>query len=286
VRTVTATWRSRPTLEGAGVRLRRAFGFDEAPSLDPFLLLDDFGSDDPRDYVAGFPWHPHRGIETVTYLLRGTVGHGDSLGNGGSIGPGDVQWMTAGSGIIHQEMPQAPPDRVLRGFQLWVNLPRARKMSDPRYRGHAAAELPVAELGRGVTARVVAGEAGGVRGPVRDLFVDVRYLDVTAVPGARLEHPVPGGHRCLLYVAEGEGRFGAGGRPATAGSVVVLEGGGAAVAQAGAGGCRFLLVSGEPIGEPVAWYGPIVMNTEEELEEAFREYREGTFIRVGRHRAG
>ena len=284
-RTVTGIWPARPTLEGAGVRLHRAFGFDEAPGLDPFLLLDDFGSADPSDYLAGFPWHPHRGIETVTYLLRGTVEHGDSLGHGGSIGPGDVQWMTAGSGIVHQEMPQAPPDRVLRGFQLWVNLPRERKMTDPRYRGHVAAEIPDAQLGRGVTAKVIAGEAGGVRGPVRDLHVDVRYLDVAAAPGARIELDVPPGHRCLAYVVEAEGRFGATGATAAAGSLVLFEGAGAVAAEAGGSGCRFLLVSGEPLGEPVAWHGPIVMNTEEELEEAFREYRAGTFIKKGKHPA-
>ena len=278
-RKVRGVWSSRPTVEGAGVRLHRVFGFDEAPGLDPFLLLDDFGSKDPADYVAGFPWHPHRGIETVTYLDRGTVDHGDSIGNGGSIGPGDVQWMTAGSGIVHQEMPQAPPDRVLRGFQLWVNLPRARKMTEPRYRGLVAAEIPAAELGAGVVAKVIAGEAGGIRGPVRDLFVDVCYLDVTAAPGATLERPVAAGHRCFAFVVAGEGAFGADATGAKAGQFVLFEDAGRVGVKAGAKGARFLLISGEPLNEPVAWYGPIVMNTEEELETAFREYREGTFIK-------
>ena len=277
-RTVSDAWRSRATLEGAGVRLRRVFGNEHVPRLDPFLLLDDFGSADPADYLAGFPWHPHRGIETVTYLDRGTVEHGDSIGNAGVIGPGDVQWMTAGGGIIHQEMPKAPADGLLRGFQLWVNLPAKSKMMAPRYRGLVAADIPSAALGPGVSAKVIAGEAGGVRGPVRDLVVDVTYLDVSAGPGAACEHRVPASHRCFAYVVAGEGAFGGPDRIA-AGRLVLFEGKGAVSAAAGPRGCRYLLISGEPIGEPVAWYGPIVMNTEEELETAFREYRDGTFIR-------
>ena len=277
-RTVSDIWRNRPTLEGAGVRLHRVFGNEQVPRLDPFLLLDDFGSDDPADYLAGFPWHPHRGIETVTYLDRGTVEHGDSIGNRGAIGPGDVQWMTAGGGILHQEMPKAPPDRVLRGFQLWVNLPARSKMMAPRYRGLVAADFPTAEPGRGVRAKVIAGEAGGVRGPVRDLIVDAAYCDVTAAAGAACDHPVPADHRCFAYVVAGEGSFCGSGRQG-AGRLILFEGKGAVATEAGPHGCRYLLVSGEPIGEPVAWYGPIVMNTEEELETAFREYREGTFIR-------
>lgn len=278
-RTVSAVWRNKPTLEGAGVRLHRVFGHEQVPRLDPFLLLDDFGSDNPEDYVAGFPWHPHRGIETVTYLNRGSVDHGDSIGNAGSIGPGDVQWMTAGSGIIHQEMPQEPPDRVLRGFQLWVNLPARHKMVDPRYRGLVAAEIPSVELGRGVAARLIAGEAGGLRGPVRDLTVDVAYADVTAANGAGCVHHVPAEHRCLAYVVEGTGSFS--GTTVAAGQLVLFEGRGAVPAEAGPRGCRYLLISGRPLGEPVAWYGPIVMNTDEELEEAFREYRDGSFVKVG-----
>ena len=278
-RSVSAIWRNRATVEGAGVRLHRVFGNDQVPRLDPFLMLDDFGSDDPSDYLAGFPWHPHRGIETVTYLDRGSVEHGDSLGNAGSIGPGDVQWMTAGSGIVHQEMPQAPPDRRLRGFQLWVNLPATRKMCDPRYRGVLSAEIPAAGIRPGVTARVIAGEVEGVRGPVRDLEVDVAYLDVAAASGAGCDHPVPAGHRCCAYVVEGEGGF-AGAR-AAAGNLVLFAGTGGVAVEAGPRGCRYLLLSGQPLGEPVAWYGPIVMNTERQLEEAFREYREGTFVKVG-----
>ncbi len=271
-------WKNRATLEGAGVRLHRVFGNEQAPRLDPFLLLDDFGSDNPADYLAGFPWHPHRGIETVTYLDRGTVAHGDSIGNSGAIGPGDVQWMTAGSGIIHQEMPQAPADRILRGFQLWVNLPAAKKMCDPRYRGIEAAGIPAAALATGVTAKVIAGAAGGVRGPVQDLAVAVSYLDVTADPAAVCDHQVDVGHRCLAYIVAGEGLF-AGSRVA-AGHLVSFEGQGGVAVEAGPRGCRYLLLSGAPLGEPVAWYGPIVMNTEAELETAFREYRDGTFVKV------
>ena len=278
-RTVSDAWRNRATLEGAGVRLHRVFGNEQAPRLDPFLLLDDFGSSDPADYLKGFPWHPHRGIETVTYLDRGTVAHGDSLGNAGAIGPGDVQWMTAGSGIIHQEMPQAPADRVLRGFQLWVNLPAKRKMMAPRYRGVEGADIPAATLAAGVAAKVIAGEAGGVRGPVKDLVVDVSYLDVTAAPAAACDHPVPEDHRCFAYVVEGEGTF-AGARVG-AGHLALFDGKGGVAVEAGARGCRYLLVAGRPLGEPVAWYGPIVMNTEEELETAFREYRDGTFVKTG-----
>jgi hypothetical protein len=261
------------------VRLHRVFGNEQVPRLDPFLMLDDFGSDDPSDYLAGFPWHPHRGIETVTYLDRGSVEHGDSLGNKGAIAPGDVQWMTAGSGIIHQEMPRAPADRRLRGFQLWVNLPAKRKMCDPRYRGVLAAQIPAVGIAAGVSARVVAGEVEGVRGPVRDLAVEVAYLDVTAAAGSRCGHPVAAAHRCCAYVVEGEGGFA--GTRAAAGQLVLFDGRGGVAVEAGARGCRYLLLSGEPLGEPVAWYGPIVMNTEEQLEEAFREYREGTFVKVG-----
>jgi len=278
-RAVADVWKNRATMEGAGVRLHRVFGNEQVPRLDPFLMLDDFGSSNPADYLKGFPWHPHRGIETVTYLDRGTVDHGDSIGNAGSIGPGDVQWMTAGSGIIHQEMPQAPADRVLRGFQLWVNLPAAEKMCDPRYRGIAAAGIPAASLAAGVTAKVIAGGAGCVNGPVKDLVVDVSYLDVTAAPAAACNHPVAADHRCLAYVVEGEGGF-AGTRVA-AGHLVLFEGKGGVDVAAGPRGCRYLLLSGRPLGEPVAWYGPIVMNTDEELETAFREYRDGTFVKVG-----
>jgi hypothetical protein len=264
--------------------LHRVFGNEQVPRLDPFLMLDDFGSDNPAEYLAGFPWHPHRGIETVTYLDRGTVEHGDSIGNAGAIGPGDVQWMTAGSGIIHQEMPQEPADRILRGFQLWVNLPAQHKMMAPRYRGIEGADIPVATLAAGVTAKVIAGEATGVRGPVMDLVVDVCYLDVTAAPAAACDHPVAADHRCLAYVVEGEGGFA--GTRVGAGHLVLFDGKGGVAAEAGARGCRYLLLSGRPLGEPVAWYGPIVMNTEEELETAFREYRNGTFVKVGVSKIG
>ena len=277
-RSVSALWQNRATLEGAGVRLHRVFGNEQVPRLDPFLMLDDFGSDNPADYLAGFPWHPHRGIETVTYLDRGSVEHGDSMGNSGTIGSGDIQWMTAGSGIIHQEMPRAPADGILRGFQLWVNLPAARKMCDPRYRGIVAAAIPAVTLTTGVTVKVIAGEVGGVRGPVQDLVVDVSYCDVTAAPAATCDHPVAADHRCLAYVVAGEGRFV--GTRVGSGHLVLFAGRGGVAVEAGPQGCRYLLLSGRPLGEPVAWYGPIVMNTEEELETAFREYREGTFVKV------
>jgi len=278
-RSVSAVWKNRATMEGAGVRLHRVFGNEQVPRLDPFLMLDDFGSDNPADYLKGFPWHPHRGIETVTYLDRGTVEHGDSIGNAGSIGPGDVQWMTAGSGIIHQEMPQAPADRILRGFQLWVNLPAKHKMMAPRYRGIEGADIPAATLAAGVMAKVIAGEADGVQGPVRDLVVDVSYLDVSADPGTACDHPIAADHRCLTYVVEGEGSFA--GTHVRVGHLVLFEGKGDVAVEAGPRGCRYLLLSGRPLGESVAWYGPIVMNTEEELETAFREYRDGTFVKVG-----
>jgi quercetin 2,3-dioxygenase len=207
VRKIKKVWRSRPTLEGAGVHLKRAFGFNEVPLFDPFLLLDDFHSNRPQDYLAGFPWHPHRGIETITYVHHGRVEHGDSMGNQGVIGEGDVQWMTAGSGIIHQEMPKGRQDGLMWGFQLWANLPRADKMMAPRYRGITAAEIPEAKLEGGVRAKIICGEAGGIRGPVRDVIVDPEYLDVTVPAGAAFTRPVKRGHTVFAYVIEGEGYF-------------------------------------------------------------------------------
>ncbi|UCF88168.1 MAG: pirin family protein [bacterium] len=278
-----AIFSSVPTMEGAGVRLKRAFGHAHAPELDPFLLLDDIHSENPEDYIAGFPWHPHRGIETVTYVLHGDVQHGDSIGNRGAIGDGDVQWMTAGSGIVHQEMPR-PTRGDMRGLQLWINLPASRKMMDPRYRDIRSDMIPVIESEEGVTVKIIAGHYGGKSGPMKDLVQNPNYLDVDLGPGRRFVHTFEPGHTVFAYTLRGRGTFSPGNREVVHEENVVLYGpGGAAEITAGDLGLRFLLISGQPIGEPVAWRGPIVMNTEEELTEAFREYRDGTFIKVGKH---
>lgn len=272
---------SVPTMEGAGVRLKRAFGHTEAPNLDPFLLLDDIHSENPTDYTAGFPWHPHRGIETVTYVIHGDVEHGDSIGNKGAIGDGDVQWMTAGSGIVHQEMPQ-PARGDMRGLQLWVNLPAAMKMMDPRYRDIKAKTIPMVET-PGIQVRVVAGEYAGESGPMGDLVQDPTYLDVTLSPGTKFEKPFDPEHTVFAYILSGEGLFSPGASSQVGRDNVVLYGpGDRVIIESVQQKLRFLLISGRPIGEPVAWRGPIVMNTEEELHEAFREYRDGTFIKVGK----
>ncbi len=288
---------SRPTMEGAGVRLRRAFGFGATRHTDPFLLLDDFRGDSPADYIKGFPWHPHRGIETITYMLEGTVEHGDSMGNSGTIGAGDVQWMTAGSGIIHQEMPKPGPGGRMGGFQLWANLPASHKMMDPRYRDIARASIPVVETGEGARVGVICGEVRGARGPVRDVVIEPEYLDVELFAGAAFHHPTPRGHTVFAYVFQGSAQFCGQANPFSyeaegascldternpwieSGHLVVFDDGDILTATAGSAGARFLLVCGKPLGEPVAWYGPIVMNTQEELERAFEEYRNGTFIR-------
>jgi redox-sensitive bicupin YhaK (pirin superfamily) len=290
---------SRPTLEGAGVRLRRAFGFGDTSLTDPFLLLDDFRGEHPRDYLKGFPWHPHRGIETITYMLEGTVEHGDSMGNRGAIGAGDAQWMTAGSGIIHQEMPKPGKGGRMGGFQLWANLPAAHKMMDPRYRDITRADIPVVEGPQGVSIGVLCGQVQGTRGPVRDVVIEPEYLEVRLPPGARFVHPTPAGHTVFAYLFEGRALFcdqqnpfsyeaeGAGyfdlERSPWVGSehLVLLGDGDHLVVSTEEQGARFLLVSGRPLREPVAWYGPIVMNTQEELRAAFEEYQNGTFIRKG-----
>jgi hypothetical protein len=291
---------ARPTIEGAGVHLRRAIGFGDAGLYDPFLLLDDFRSDDPRQYLKGFPWHPHRGIETITYVLRGDVEHGDSLGNSGVISSGDVQWMTAGSGIIHQEMPKGDAGGAMHGFQLWANLPAAGKMMDPRYRGVAAAEIPEAVESGGVRVKVIAGTAGAVTGPVRDVVTRPEYLDVSVPAGASFSHPTPRGHTAFAYVIGGQGVFcaekdpfsyeaeGAGyfdmDRSALVGDghLVLFGDGDQVTVGTEREPVRFLLVSGRPIREPIAWYGPIVMNTQDELRVAFDELQQGTFIKAGR----
>ena len=265
-----------PVIEGAGVHLNRVFGFGEVELFDPFLLLDDFRSDIPSHYLKGFPWHPHRGIETITYVLKGDVEHGDSLGNSGVISSGDVQWMTAGSGIVHQEMPRGDENGAMHGFQLWANLPALHKMTAPRYQEITAAQIPDLRID-GARIKIIAGVCEGVRGPVSDIFTDPEYLDVSLDSNSRFQRPIPAGHTVLLYVIKGGGT--------TAGTKVgnrqlVLYGAGDEVAVSSeAAGMRFLLISGKPLGEPIAWRGPIVMNTQEELETAFREYREGTFIK-------
>lgn len=270
---------SRKTIEGAGVQLRRAFSNAEVPLFDPFLLLDDFHSDDPEDYVDGFPWHPHRGIETVTYMISGTVEHGDSLGNKGIIGSGDIQWMTAGSGIIHQEMPQRTAG-TLWGLQLWANLPARNKLMNPRYRDIRSQDVPEFKTPEGVCIKVIAGSVNGIRGPVRDIVTDPEYLDVEIPAGIESDHAVKRGHTALAYVLKGKGFFDpARGREIAAEHVVLFEDGDQISAAAGKDGLRFVLISGRPIKEPVAWSGPIVMNTEEELALAFEQYRNGTFIK-------
>lgn len=280
IREVKLVSPATPTLEGAGVHLRRAFGHGQHELFDPFLMLDDFRGDHPSQYEAGFPWHPHRGIETITYALEGEIDHGDSLGNAGTIGPGDVQWMTAGSGIIHQEMPRGDERGRMGGFQLWANLPASDKMTDPRYRGVEALEIPVVAA-EGATVRVVCGTVGDVSGPVGDIVIEPEYLDVTIEPGASWEHPTVAGHTVFAYLFEGAARFGTTGEAVSAGhgTLVLLGDGDTVQVRADADGARFLLVSGKPLRESVAWGGPIVMNTREELRQAFREIDEGTFIK-------
>jgi redox-sensitive bicupin YhaK (pirin superfamily) len=278
--------------------LRRAFGFGDTGEFDPFLLLDDFRNDRPDDYRAGFPWHPHRGIETITYVLKGTVDHGDSLGNSGTLGAGDVQWMTAGRGILHQEMPQGDPQGKMHGFQLWANLPSALKMTPPRYQDIPAAEIPELIDDDGTRVRIVCGDFRGKRGPVDGVAADPRYLDVWVPPGRRKTLPVETERHAFAYVFEGSGSFSHASQPfgvlteKAVGddemlirertgnrSLVVFDSGDEVTVEAGDEGIRFLLVSGKPIEEPVAWYGPIVMNTQAELQQAVAELRNGTFIK-------
>lgn len=280
VREVKQLMRGRPTIEGAGVRLSRIFGFGDTSLTDPFLLLDHFKSDRPEDFLPGFPWHPHRGIETITYVVTGDVEHGDSLGNQGTIGPGDVQWMTAGSGIIHQEMPKGDDRGKMDGFQLWANLPSTHKMMSPRYRDVAAKTIPIVEYGSGIQIKVIAGRVGKIEGPVRDVVIEPEYLEVRLPPKQTLDHPTKQGHTVLAYVYEGQVHFGqAAMEPVAEGTLAVFDPGDLFTARAGDQVARFILVSGKPLREPVAWRGPIVMNTEEELRQAFQEYRDGTFIK-------
>ncbi len=287
-------------MEGAGVKLHRGFGFGETADFDPFLLFDDFRNDRPADYLKGFPWHPHRGIETITYVLAGTVEHGDSLGNQGLLGAGDIQWMTAGSGIIHQEMPKGNAQGQMHGFQLWANLPASLKMTAPRYQDVAARDIPSIVDDDGTHVRVVCGEFWGRRGPVDGVAAEPQYLDVSVPPNRRRTLPVEVTRHAFAYVFAGSGTFrdASGPHPvrtdstgdidnavyndARDRSLVVFDRGDEVTVQAGEQGIRFLLVSGKPLEEPVAWYGPIVMNTEAELRQAFAEVRNGTFIKHAR----
>ncbi len=297
IRPVRRILQSKPTIEGAGVRLRRAFGFGQTEEFDPFLLLDDFRNDNPEEYLAGFPWHPHRGIETITYVLAGEVNHGDSLGNRGTLGAGDVQWMTAGSGILHQEMPHGDPRGRMHGFQLWANLPSSMKMTTPRYQDISSGEIPEVTESDGTRVRVICGEFWGTTGPVNGVAADPRYLDVWVPPGKRRTLRVETTRHAFAYVFEGSGSFNdaSGPQPVktdTIGSnrgeeyeltgnrsLVLFDRGDEVSVQAGESGIRFLLVSGQPLEEPVAWRGPIVMNTDEEIRQAYSELHNGTFIK-------
>lgn len=286
VRRVQKVLHSKQTVEGAGVHLKRVFGRSELPLFDPFLLFDDFRSDNPDHYLKGFPWHPHRGIETITYVLEGDVEHGDSLGNKGIIGSGDVQWMTAGSGIIHQEMPKGSEKGRMYGFQLWANLPRKNKMMDPRYRDINNEQIPTVELSNGTIIKIIAGEVSGVQGPMQDIVIDPEYLDITIPPDCEFKLPTHLGYTVFAYVIDGQGCFGkekdSGNQRdciAENGTVVLYDDGEEVMVVTEQHSVRFLFISGRPLNEPVAWHGPIVMNTQEELQTAFTEYEEGTFIK-------
>ncbi|MEJ2657181.1 MAG: pirin family protein [Desulfobacterales bacterium] len=296
-RKIRKVFKSKPTIEGAGVHLKRVFGFSEVPVFDPFLLLDDFRSDEPDHYIKGFPWHPHRGIETITYVLKGDVEHGDSLGNKGIISSGDVQWMTAGSGIIHQEMPKGDGNGRMYGFQLWANLPSRQKMMDPRYRDVVEDQIPEVKLADGTIIKIISGEVSGIKGPVQDIVIDPEYIDVTVPSGSDFRHPTKQGHTVFAYVIDGRGYFCEEKNPFTYeveginyfdiqrdpfignGTIVLFSDGDEITVLTEEQQVRFLLISGKPIGEPVAWYGPIVMNTRDELRTAFEEYKQGTFIK-------
>ncbi|WP_417729426.1 pirin family protein [Roseovarius sp.] len=298
IRPIIEQRQATPTLEGAGVHLHRAFGFQDPTELDPFLLFDDFRNDDPARYTAGFPWHPHRGIETITYVLAGEVTHGDSLGNQGTLGAGDVQWMTAGSGILHQEMPRGNARGQMHGFQLWANLPASLKMTAPRYQDVKSPDVPVITDDDGTSVRVITGEFWGRRGPVDGIAADPQYLDISVPAGVKKTFRIDTYRRSFAYVFEGTGAFADASQPTgvllekeVAGQEVHIRDlsgdrtlirfgtGDEVTVQAGEQGLRFLLISGAPIQEPVAWHGPIVMNTKDELRQAMRELRDGSFIK-------
>jgi redox-sensitive bicupin YhaK (pirin superfamily) len=297
LRPVKQIFETKPTIEGAGVKLQRAFGFGKTREFDPFLLLDDFRNENPADYLAGFPWHPHRGIETITYVLAGEVQHGDSLGNKGRMTAGDVQWMTAGSGILHQEMPKGDQNGRMHGFQLWANLPAALKMTDPRYQDIPSSAIPEVTEDDGTSARIICGTFWGKTGPVEGVAADPSYVDISVPPNQRRRIQVEITRNAFAYVFAGAGSFRDASAPqavltesavnpsaepvydARNHSLVLFDRGDEIVVQAGPEGIRFLLVSGKPLEEPVAWYGPIVMNTQAELHEAMSELQRGTFIK-------
>jgi len=280
-RTVSQIIKPQPVIEGAGVRLKRSIATATLDHLDPFLLFDHFGSGNPDDYIKGFPMHPHRGIETVTYMIEGVVNHKDSMGNSGSISGGDVQWMTSGGGIMHEEMPQ-PCRREMVGFQLWVNLPASLKMTPPRYQNIATEQIPAINRDDGAKIRVIAGEVDGIRGPVSDIFANPTYMDVSIPTNGSFSYPIERGHTVFAYVFEGEGVFGADGRQkgetVTHPRLVVLSDTGIFEARATASYVRFLLISGKPLGEPIARYGPFVMNTQDEIQQALKDLKNGTFV--------
>ncbi len=296
-RKIKKIFRSKQTIEGAGVHLKRAFGSSEVGQFDPFLLLDDFRSGNPNHYNKGFPWHPHRGIETITYILQGKVEHGDSLGNKGVIDAGDVQWMTAGSGIIHQEMPKGDASGRMEGFQLWANLPAAEKMMLPRYRDVKSNDIPVITLENDVQIKIICGTVNKIHGPVQDIMIDPEYLDITVPAHTVYEHPVKPGHTVFAYVIAGQGYFCKEKKPfiyeaegknsfdmetdplASNGTLILFEDGRSVHIETGDPSIRFLLISGKPLNEPIAWHGPIVMNNQAELQLAFDEYRAGTFLK-------
>ena len=297
LRAVKEILATKSTLEGAGVKLQRAFGFGKTKEFDPFLLLDDFRNENPADYIAGFPWHPHRGIETITYVLAGEVAHGDSLGNKGRMTAGDVQWMTAGSGILHQEMPKGDANGRMHGFQLWANLPAALKMTDPRYQDIPSAAIPEVTEDDGTKARIICGQFWGQRGPVEGVAADPSYVDISVPPGKQKRIAVETTRNAFAYVFAGSGTFRDASEPravltesatdpsaapvydARNHSLVLFDRGDEIVVQAGPEGIRFLLVSGKPLEEPVAWHGPIVMNTQEEIRQAMAELHTGAFIK-------
>jgi redox-sensitive bicupin YhaK (pirin superfamily) len=300
-RKVKKIFKSKITMEGAGVQLKRAFGFSEVGQFDPFLLLDDFRSGNPDHYLKGFPWHPHRGIETITYVLTGRVEHGDSLGNSGTIDTGDIQWMTAGSGIIHQEMPKGNAGGRMEGFQLWANLPAAEKMTEPRYRDVKSGDIPVITLENKVQIKIICGTVNNTKGPVHDIKIDPEYLDITVPAHTVYQHPTKPEHTVLAYVIGGRGYFCKEKKPFTHetegenyfdmetdpavnnGTLILFEEGDTVHIETEQESIRCLLISGKPLGEPVAWYGPIVMNTQEELRFAFEEYQNGTFLKHKRN---
>ena len=296
-RRIQKVFKSNPVIEGAGVHLKRALGFGQVPLFDPFLLLDDFRSDTPAHYLKGFPWHPHRGIETITYVLQGDVEHGDSMGNKGDISSGDVQWMTAGSGIIHQEMPKGDATGIMKGFQLWANLPAAQKMMAPRYRDVKSGQIPMVKMDNGTEIKIISGQVAGTVGPVRDIVIDPEYIDVQIPADSSFTYPTKPGYTVFAYIIDGKGCFCEAREPFAyevegasyfdmerdalwGNETLILFGDGESISVSTAeASVRFLLVSGRPLGEPVAWQGPIVMNTQEELKIAFSEYRQGTFIK-------